>query len=157
MGKVVKLEEAIRISEELKKQSKTIVLVGGCFDILHQGHLIFLEKAKTQGDYLFVALESDTNVKRLKDNGRPINKQGLRAENLAKLDKVDYVISLPTFTTDRAYFAFTKHLSPDIIAITEGDPKEKEKQRQATAVGGRVVVVTKYIKKYSTTKVLADL
>lgn len=154
MGKVVKLEEAIRISEELKKQSKTIVLAGGCFDVLHQGHKIYLEMAKIQGDILFVLLESDENVEKLKGKGRPVNKQKRRAELLSKLTIVDYVVLLPPLGKDEEYFKITKKITPSIIAITEGDPKQKEKEKQARAVGGRVVVATKYLKDFSTTKLL---
>ena len=152
MGKVIKLEEAIKVSNELRDQGKTIVLVGGCFDILHLGHKIFLEKAKKQGDALFVALESDENVQRLKGKDRPINNQEARAANLANFDNVDYVILLPVLISTEDYSSFTKKLSPNVIAITEGDPKQAEKESQ-----GKVVVVTKHLADFSTTKILQNL
>lgn len=153
MGKVTTLEEATEISKKLRSQGKTIVLVGGCFDILHGGHLTFLENAKAQGDVLLVALESDENVRRLKGKNRPINNQQNRATNLASLDVVDFVILLPRLISNKGYFAMTKKISPDIIAITEGDPKQTEKEIQAKAVGGKVVVAIKYLANYSTTRI----
>src|SRR3990172_9001991 len=66
-------ERAIKIAEELNQKGKRIVLVGGCFDIIHKGHILFLKKAKDEGDFLFVFLESDKKVRELKGYGRPIN------------------------------------------------------------------------------------
>ena len=76
---------------------KNIVLVGGCFDIVHLGHLIFLEKAKAKGDILIVLLESDENIRKNKGQNRPINNQEDRALFLSKLkmvDKLDILQSL---------------------------------------------------------------
>ena len=56
------------------------VLVGGCFDLIHYGHIVFLKEARKQGDYLIVALESDDNVKKYKGENRPVHKQSERAE-----------------------------------------------------------------------------
>lgn len=155
MGRVLTLEEAIKASHKLKRQGKTTVLVGGCFDILHKGHFVFLKQAKKQGDILFVALENDENVARLKGSNRPINPQQKRAQALTASDTVDYIILLPTLRTDEEYFSLTQNFSPTIIAVTEGDPKRKQKEEQAKAVGGKVVAVTKRITQYSTTKLVA--
>lgn len=157
MGEVVTLDQSIIISKRLREEGNIIILVGGCFDILHPGHLTFLERAKKQGDVLFVVLESDENVRNLKGKKRPVNDQQKRARALAAFDAVNYIIMLPQFSFDRDYFALTKKLSPNIIAITEGDPKQAEKQKQAKAVGAKLVVVTKYLKGYSTTNVLQNV
>lgn len=153
-SKIVSIEEAKKISKQLKYDGKRIVLAGGCFDIIHPGHLIYLEKAKTQGDVLFVALESDSNVRRLKGEDRPINGQLQRAEQLANLSFADYIILLPALLGYRQYFDLTQKLSPHIIAITEGDPKQKEKEIQTKEIGAKVIAVVKHYKKYSTTKLL---
>ncbi len=71
------------------------VLVGGCFDLLHFGHIKFLEEAKKSGDYLVVALESDENVRRTKGETRPIHTQEQRKAMLESLTCVDEVIMLP--------------------------------------------------------------
>lgn len=155
MGEVLNLSQAINFSKKLKSRGKTIILAGGCFDLIHKGHLIYLDNAKHLGNVLFVMLESDQNVKRLKGNHRPINNQKKRAKQLLLIASVDYVVSLPPLNTNEEYFKVSKNLSPDIIAITEGDPRQKEKQKQAEMVGGRVEVVTKYLKNYSTTGLLS--
>lgn len=157
MNKIITLKEAIRVSRKLKNGGKTIVLAGGCFDVLHPGHLAYLEQAKKQGDILFVFLESDRNVRRLKGEGRPVNTQRQRAKTLSQIYVIDYVLLLPPLDNDSKYFVITKQLMPDVIAITAGDPKQAEKEKQAKSVGGRVALVTPLLKNYSTTKILKNL
>ncbi|MBI2036306.1 adenylyltransferase/cytidyltransferase family protein [Candidatus Microgenomates bacterium] len=155
-NKIVSIEEAEKISKQLKEAHKTIVLAGGCFDILHKGHLAYLKKAGKQGDVLFVALESDSNVRRLKGNKRPINNQQQRAIQLTKLSAVDYIILLPSLLGYRQYFDITQKLSPHIIAITEGDSKKEQKEIQAAAIEAKVVAVVKRFPEYSTTDILQE-
>jgi len=100
-----------------------VVLVGGCFDILHYGHISFLEKAKSLGDCLIVALESDENVKKLKGPGRPIHNQNQRKKMLESLRFVNKVIALPPMKSDSDYEKLVRKVNPDIIAITQGDTK----------------------------------
>ena len=120
-----------------------IVLAGGCFDILHYGHISFLKQAKTYGDYLIVALESDENVQRMKGNTRPIHTQAQRKEMLETLSCVDEVVALPPMHGDRDYFAFVQKIKPSIIAITEGDPAKNKKLAQAKDVGATLVEIPK--------------
>src|SRR5579864_7608887 len=84
-----------QISNILLPTNKKIVLVGGCFDIIHFGHIQFLEKAKQTGDYLIVALEPDERIIDYKQR-KPTHTQQERAYNLLALRAVDYVILLPT-------------------------------------------------------------
>lgn len=119
------------------------VLVGGCFDLLHFGHIKFLEESKKMGDHLVVALESDENVKRMKGETRPIHTQEQRKAMLLSLRVVDEVISLPALKSDAEYETLVKNVSPQIIAITEGDTMEAKKRNHATLVGAAVVVVPK--------------
>lgn len=119
------------------------VLVGGCFDLLHYGHIAFLKEAKTHGDYLIVALESDENVKRLKNENRPIHTQAQRKEMLKALKVVDEVIELPPMTSDEEYVNFVKKLAPQVIALTQGDPIVEKKKQQAALVGAELVVIPK--------------
>ena len=81
-----------RESRTEKSKNKTIVSTNGCFDILHVGHVRYLQKSKEQGDILVVCLNSDSSVKRLKGESRPINSEMERAEVLAALGCVDYVV-----------------------------------------------------------------
>lgn len=101
-----------------------IVLVGGCFDILHYGHISFLKKAKKLGNYLIVALESDQNTRKLKGPSRPIHTQKKRMEMLQELKCVDKVIPLPPMKTDSDYEKLVRKVNPDIIAVTKGDNKK---------------------------------
>lgn len=156
MKKIVNLRQIETLVKRIRGVGKTIVLAGGCFDILHQGHLKFLEAAKKQGDALIVALESDENVKRLKGEGRPINKQKQRARLLATLKMVDLVLLLPEMRTHEDYFNLVKYLKPDMVAVTEGDPHLTLKEEQARLVGGKVKMVIKRIKKFSTSKLLKE-
>lgn len=127
------------------------VLVGGCFDILHYGHVRFLKEAKNAGDYLVVALESDENTKRLKGEGRPIHSQSERHEILSSLKFVDEVIDLPEMKTDEDYKNLTIKVGPSVIAITEGDPMKDKKTNHARAVGASLLEIKK-TKDLSSTK-----
>ncbi|WP_297404372.1 D-glycero-beta-D-manno-heptose 1-phosphate adenylyltransferase [uncultured Cetobacterium sp.] len=89
---------ASKLIEELKKQNKKVVFTNGCFDILHVGHLTYLNEAKRQGDILIVGVNSDSSVKRLKGENRPINGEVDRAELLCGLKAVDYTVIFPEDT-----------------------------------------------------------
>lgn len=141
-----------QISELINQISQPKVLVGGCFDILHLGHVRFLNEAKKLGTVL-VALESDESLIKHKGHLRPIHKQDERAEVLSSLESVDYVLLLPFFSTHEEYFNLTKIISPNIIAVTEGDDQLENKQKQAKLVGAKVVVIPK-INTPSTTQLL---
>lgn len=119
------------------------VLVGGCFDFIHFGHISFLTKAKSLGDYLIVALESDENVTSAKGTNRPIHTQVQRKQMLASLRSVDEIISLPVMKTDQDYADLVAKIKPEVIAITDGDPVEDKKRTHAQAVGAQLVVIPK--------------
>ena len=134
---------------------KKTVLVGGCFDILHYGHLRFLSQAKEKGEMLIVALESDTFIRKIK-NKKPIHTQEQRAEILAHLNLVDMIILLPLFT-EKDYFDMVRVIHPHAIALTKGDPHLLEKSKQALKVGASLVQIdfmkgysSSYIQQYGT-------
>ncbi|MCI6152502.1 D-glycero-beta-D-manno-heptose 1-phosphate adenylyltransferase [Fusobacterium perfoetens] len=81
-----------QLVEMLKAQNKKVVFTNGCFDILHVGHLRYLNEAKRQGDVLIVGVNSDSSVKKLKGESRPINNQYDRAEMLGGLKAVDFTV-----------------------------------------------------------------
>ncbi|SJZ46854.1 glycerol-3-phosphate cytidylyltransferase [Cetobacterium ceti] len=89
---ILRRDLAPTIVEELKKQGKKVVFTNGCFDILHVGHLTYLNEAKRQGDILIVGVNSDSSVKRLKGESRPINNEIDRGEMLCGLKAVDYTV-----------------------------------------------------------------
>lgn len=119
------------------------VLVGGCFDLLHYGHIVFLESAKKLGDRLVVALESDENVRRMKGDRRPIHTQEQRKKMLEALDCVDKVLELPTMKTDADYAKLVMDVRPAVIAVTEGDPVEEKKRKHAATVAAKIVIIPK--------------
>ena len=156
MSKILNIKDAIKASENLKKNKKTVVICGGCFDILHIGHIKFLKNAKEKGNSLFVLLENDKNVNKLKGEKRPINPQKERAEVLASVEFVDYIVMLNEMKTNTDYDNLIYSLKPDIIAITKDDPQKAHNLRQAKMINAKVVSVINRIKNKSTSG-LADL
>ncbi len=154
VGKILKIGDAVKLTKELNIKGRTIVLAGGCFDILHVGHIAYLANAKKQGDVLFALLESDENIKKLKTSNRPINRQEDRAKILSHLDIVDYIIKLPCFKTDEDYDKLVISLKPAIIATTKADNYIFHKKRQAKKIGAKVIDVTGIVKNQSTSKLV---
>jgi rfaE bifunctional protein nucleotidyltransferase chain/domain len=152
MNKILTLQEAEKIAKNLKKQNKIIVMAGGFFDILHLGHIRFLEEAKKCGDYLFILLEDDAKAKKQKGDKRPINIQNDRAKVLSAIQSVDYIIMLKNMTNDHLYDKIMFAIQPNIIAITRGDPHANQKKRQAKLVGAKIIYVIERIYNLSTTK-----
>ncbi len=136
MGQVVSLEE---LELELAKNPDArVVFTNGCFDILHVGHLSTLRKAKALGDVLVVAVNSDDSVRGLKGPGRPIMPQEERAELVAALEPVDYVVVFGEPTPE----ALIARLRP-AVQVKGGDYCEKDLPEAKTvrSYGGEVVIV----------------
>jgi rfaE bifunctional protein nucleotidyltransferase chain/domain len=149
MARIVNLR---KLKKFLPRESEArIVLTGGCFDILHVGHVRFLSEARRMGDYLVVLLESDKKVKELKGGNRPVFLQKERAEMLSALGSVDLVVLLPAIERDSDYLDLVMEISPNIIAVTENDPHIEEKKVQAKKIGGELRVIP-LIKWYSTSR-----
>lgn len=92
MGQIIRRDDIVKLVKELHAQGKTIVTTNGCFDILHVGHVRYLQKTKSFADVLIVLLNSDKSVKSIKGPTRPINCENDRAEILCALLVVDYVV-----------------------------------------------------------------
>ena len=131
---------------------KHIVLVGGCFDILHFGHIQFLHKAQQAGDYLVVALEPDERIIQHKKR-IPIHTQDQRAHNILSLRCVDHVIALPLLNGFDDYLSLVKNINPAIIAVMSNDPQMKNKQKQADAIGAQLIVVIDRIEPFSSSMI----
>ncbi|HLC94048.1 MAG TPA: adenylyltransferase/cytidyltransferase family protein [Patescibacteria group bacterium] len=142
--------------EELSIVKKKKVLVGGCFDIFHIGHLTFLKEAKKHGEMLIVALESDEFIRKKKQR-EPFHTQYERAEILAACEIVDIVILLPFFTSSREYGELVDTIKPHVIAITEGDPHTNYKKQHAEKIGASVATVTPKIPGHGSTAILTIL
>lgn len=139
MNRVLNRPEASKMIESLKKQGKKVVFTNGCFDILHVGHMTYLEEAKAFGDYLFVGVNSDDSVKRLKGPTRPINNEKDRAELLAGLKAVDYTV---IFTEDTPV-EIIGELKPS-IHVKGGDYKKEDLPETVVveSYGGEVFIVS---------------
>lgn len=155
MKQIVEIGEIEKLEKRLG--NKRIVLAGGCFDVVHLGHIIFLEKAKSKGDVLVIFLESDVDIKKNKGKNRPINNQENRAIFLTKLKMVDYVIKLPEMKTDEEYFKIISKLKPKIIAVSENDKNLAKKKEQAKRIGSKLIEVTKTVPQQSTSKIIEDI
>lgn len=92
MGEVIERNKIREVVENLQNSGKTVVTTNGCFDILHVGHVRYLQKTKTYADYSVVLLNSDKSVKSIKGDSRPINNENDRAEILCALSCVDFVV-----------------------------------------------------------------
>lgn len=148
--KIVTLDN---VTKDLAETGGKKVLVGGCFDILHIGHLRFLKSAAAQGKTLIVALESDEFIKKTKKR-KPFHSQAHRAEVLAALEMVDWVILLPLMQNYADYFDLVKKVRPQVIAITAGDSQMMNKKKQAKAVSANLIEVTAIIDGKSTSHIL---
>ncbi len=114
--KIIKINDVEKITALLKMQGKKIIFTNGCFDIIHPGHVIYLSEAKKLGDVLFIGLNSDVSVKRLKGEQRPILNENERATILSFLEMVDYVC---IFDEDTPY-ELIKLVKPDVL-VKGGD------------------------------------
>lgn len=90
--KIVDIEQLSAVAQEMRDKGRKLVLTNGCFDLLHAGHVRYLQAARTLGDALAVAINGDESVRVLKGEGRPLNNEADRAEIIAALECVDHVI-----------------------------------------------------------------
>ena len=143
------LDEILILSKELKARGKKIIFTNGCFDILHAGHVRYLEIAKSYGDILILGLNSDRSVSALKGEGRPINMQMDRAYILAALEAVDYVV---VFDDDTPY-DLIKAVNPHVL-VKGGDYEGKDVVGQDIA--GELKLV-KFVDGKSTTRTIEKI
>lgn len=116
MGQVIRQSDLRKLVSKLRRQKKRIVFTNGCFDILHLGHVKYLRKASQWGEVLIVGLNSDASVRQLKGRARPILPQADRAEILAALEPVDYVVTFNQITP----LDLIKKIKPNIL-VKGGD------------------------------------
>lgn len=153
------------------------VLVTGIFDLLHVEHVRFLAAAKTVslggGDsgtffkapssplesiWLIVGIESDTRVRKLKGEGRPVMGQADRKEMLMGLKMVDEVMILPDkFDSDDDYLKLLRQVKPDIYAVSENSPYMENKKRLCDKAGVKCIVVRKFNPEYSTSSLIKKI
>ncbi len=131
------VDEAEAIAAALRAQGQQIVLANGCFDLLHVGHVRYLGAARRLGDVLFVGLNSDASVARLKGRGRPLLPAEERAELLAAVRSVDYIVLLDDDTADSLVTRLRPHVHAKGTDYTELTVPERPSVR---AVGGRIAI-----------------
>jgi len=150
MKTLLTLEEFLEIRKQLKAEGKKLVFTNGVFDIIHRGHIDYLNRAKALGDYLVVALNSDDSVRKLKGEGRPINKLEDRAFVIANLKAVDFVVS---FNEDTP-FEIISAIIPDVL-VKGGDWSiENIVGRDIVEANGGKVYSLPYVENYSTTNII---
>jgi D-beta-D-heptose 7-phosphate kinase/D-beta-D-heptose 1-phosphate adenosyltransferase len=128
----------------------TLALVTGCFDLLHYGHLKFLNFAKSKADQLIVGLESDEFIKEHKGPSRPLFSQKIRKYCLEQIKNVDKVALIPNHTN---YLKLLQKISPDFLIISSNDSKYNEKHQICQQLGIKLIIFP-LLKKYSTTKTI---
>lgn len=147
--KIQSLEELKQIVETCKAQGKKIVFANGCFDILHVGHVRYLQGAKALGDVLVVAVNSDASVRRLKGEERPVLDEGARAELVAALQSVDYVTVFQDDTVDRLLIELKPHVHCKGGDYQPDNIPEKDTVRgyggTTTVTGGAKVQSTRWL------------
>ena len=136
--KIVQRKELKKIVAQQNSENKQIVFTNGCFDILHAGHVRYLQAAKELGDCLLVGLNSDESVRSLKGIHRPINGQDDRAEVLSALSAVDYVVIFEECTAEK----LIRQIQPQIY-VKGGDYNVKAlpEAEIVASYGGRTVLI----------------
>ena len=150
MGKVVTKEEIISIVRAGQKEGKTFVATNGCFDILHVGHVRYLQKTKTLADFSIVMLNSDKSVKLIKGETRPINNQNDRAEILTALSCVDYVVLFE----ERSPAELLEKIKPDIYTKGADYTLETLPEREIVERNGIKVEFIEFVQGKSTTNII---
>lgn len=152
LSKILNSEEISQARSALRSANKKLVFTNGCFDIMHAGHVSYLEFARSQGDALAVGLNSDDSVRRLKGPTRPVNPAQMRARVLAALESVDYVI---IFNEDEPE-ALIKKITPDILVKGE-DWAHYVSGREWVEQHGGSVVLAPMVEGLSTTNLINRL
>lgn len=150
MNCIKNIEELIAIRNDLKLQNKKVVFTNGVFDILHAGHVDYLSKAKEKGDVLIVGLNSDSSVRRIKGELRPIVPQHERAFIISSLKPVDYVV---IFDEDTPHEVINK-LIPDVLVKGADWTIEKIVGREIVEANGGKVETIQFVNDQSTTNII---
>jgi rfaE bifunctional protein nucleotidyltransferase chain/domain len=153
MSGPVPREQVQAFCRKIKSLKKKIVFTNGCFDILHLGHIRYLEEARALGDFLFVGVNSDSSVKGLKGPDRPVQNEMDRAAILAALKAVDAV----SVFSEETPLELIKLVNPDVL-VKGGDwPVEKIVGRDVVQAGGGVVQSLPFVDGHSTSEILKKI
>ncbi len=153
MGEVIREAALLERASALKQEGRTVVLANGCFDLLHVGHVRYLEGAAAEGDVLVVGINDDASVRALKGPDRPVMPDAERAEIVAALRCVDYVVIFPGASPA----PLIERLRPDVHCKGTDYTAEAVPERAVVAAyGGRTVIVGDP-KDHSTSELVARL
>jgi D-beta-D-heptose 7-phosphate kinase/D-beta-D-heptose 1-phosphate adenosyltransferase len=151
--KIKKREELLGIIKGLKAKGKRVVFTNGCFDLLHVGHIRYLEEAKTLGDILIVGVNSDASVQKLKGSKRPVLPVEERTEILSGLGCVDYI----TIFDELEPLALITSLQPNVL-VKGGDwTKEQTVGKEVVERSGGEVVTIPFVKGASTSHLIETI
>ena len=153
--KIVTLDELARDAKQLRAAGKKLVATNGCFDLLHVGHIRYLQAARALGDALAVGLNGDRSVCELKGPGRPINNEKDRAELLAALESVDFVSIFPEMRATR----FLEAVAPSVY-VKGGDYRADTLDAEEYAILKKIGAEIRFIPfepGYSTSRLLEQL
>ncbi|HTG18368.1 MAG TPA: D-glycero-beta-D-manno-heptose 1-phosphate adenylyltransferase [Blastocatellia bacterium] len=150
MTKLLQIDSLTYERERMRREGKRVVFTNGCFDLLHAGHVRYLTEARGLGDALIVGLNSDRSVRALKGDGRPILNEGERAEVIAALEAVDYVVVFEEDTPQE----LIARLLPDVL-VKGGDwPLDQIVGREEVEATGGKVMSLPYLQNASTTDLI---
>ncbi len=150
---IIPRAEVVALGDGLRQQGLRIAFANGCFDLLHVGHVRYLEGAKQQGNVLVVGVNSDRSVTALKGPGRPLLPAGARAELVAALESVDYVVIFDNPTAE----SVLRDLRPDVQCKgTDYSPETVPERAVMESLGGTVRIVGD-AKSHSTREILAEI
>ncbi len=150
MENILGKEELLVIRKKLKEENKKVVFTNGCFDILHAGHVDYLIKAKNLGDILIVGINSDSSVKLIKGEKRPIIPQQERAALIASLKPVDYV----TFFDEPTPKELITYLIPDFLVKGADWSIDNIVGRDVVEANGGEVKTIRFVNDQSTSKII---
>jgi rfaE bifunctional protein nucleotidyltransferase chain/domain len=152
-SKVKSLVTLRKIRARLHRQGKKVVFTNGCFDLIHGGHIELFRKAKSLGDVLIVALNTDASVRRIKGPSRPVFPLEERFEVLGAIEEIDYLTSFNEETPQKIIAS----LLPDVL-VKGGDwpPDQVVGKREVEAAGGKVVLVP-YLKGHSSSSIIKKI
>lgn len=146
-------EEIKGLINNYKLQNKKVVFTNGCFDLIHAGHLDYLKKAKEMGDVLIVGLNSDSSVKRIKGEKRPLLKEDERYFLVSNLKPVDYVLIFEEDTPEK----IINELIPDVLVKGADWSIENIVGRETVEKNGGVVKTIEFVNNQSTSKIITDI
>ena len=151
--KIKSLKQLVKIRSQFKKEEKEVVFTNGCFDILHRGHIECLRVARSSGDVLIVGLNSDSSVRKIKGEKRPILSQNDRAEILASLEMVDYVLIF----NEQTPYKIIVSLVPDVLVKGGDYRKDKIVGKEIVESSGGQVIRVKQVPGRSTRNIVRKI